>query len=299
MVQRDAVVENGKLRHANEPLPERPSDCWRRPRFVQADAEGRFQLPPESDPTAAVLITHENGVRELALADFKKAPEVKLQPWGSVEGKIYWGDVVGSNRAVSLNIYRDNYGYPGVIGQNEKTISAGDGTFAFERVLPGGAQISCSIPATPGNESEVSGFNPAPLITHVTVQTGANSVLLGGQGRTVRGRLTGRATWTDVTFHFHPTAPHVGLPGDEKMWKAWGTLQKSPVGSLFFRNDLNVNVDGTFEIQRVLPGNYQIFFHFAGEKGNIASGKFVVSPEMPGVKPEPQNIGEFRSRSGS
>jgi hypothetical protein len=296
MVQRDAVIENGKLRHADAPEPERPSDRWRWPRLVRADAQGRFQLPSESDPTAAVLIVHESGVRELALADFKQKPELAIQPWGRIEGKVQWGNIVDSNRTVTLSIHRDTYGYPGVIAQSGKTTTAGDGTFIFERVLPGAAQISCPIAATPGNQSGIGEVSLFPLITHLTVQPGTNRALLGGQGRTIRGRLVGRAEWADVTFHFHPTAPHIGLPDDDEMGKGWGALLKSPAGPLFFRKGLKVNPDGTFEIPGVLPGEYQIFFTRAGERA--AGGKFLVPPETPGVKRDPQDIGEFRSQNG-
>ena len=72
------LVYSVALRHTDKPAPERPSDRWRWPRLVQADAQGGFQLPSESDPTAAVLIVHESGVRELALADFKQKPELAL-----------------------------------------------------------------------------------------------------------------------------------------------------------------------------------------------------------------------------
>jgi hypothetical protein len=221
-----------------------------------------------------------------------------LQPWGRIEGKVQWGNIVDSNRTVSLSIHRDTYGYPGVIAQYAKTTTAGDGAFVFGRVLPGLAHISCPITATPGNESGISEVNLVPLITRLTVQPGANRALLGGQGRTVRGRLVGRAEWADVTFHFHPTAPHIGLPGDDEMGKGWGALQKSPIGPLFFRNGLKANPDGTFEIPGMLPGDYQIFFTRPGEKEHLAAGTFVVPPETPGVKPDPQEIGEFRSRNG-
>jgi hypothetical protein len=297
MVQRDAVIDNGVLWHTDKPAPERPSDRWRWPRLVKADAQGGFQLPSESDPTAAVLIVHESGARELALADFKQKPELALQPWGRIEGKVQWGNIVDSNRTVTLSIHRDTYGYPGVIAQYEKTTTAGDGTFVFGRVLPGLAQISCPPATAPGNQSGISEVNLRPLVTHLTVQPGANRALLGGQGRTIRGRLVGRADWAGFTFYFHPTAPHIGLPGDDEMWKGWGALQKSPAGPLFFRNGLKVNPDGTFEIPAVLPGDYQIFFTRAGE--HAAGGKFVVPPETPGVKPDPQEIGEFRSQNGS
>jgi hypothetical protein len=183
-----------------------------------------------------------------------------------------------------------------VIAQYEKTITAEDGTFVFGRILPGSVQLSCPIPATPGNQSGISEINLSALTTHLAAQPGANRALLGGQGRTVRGRLVGRADWAGVTFHFHPTAPHIGFPGDDEMWKGWSALQKSPAGPLFFRKGLIVNPDGTFEIPAVLPGEYQIFFTRAGERA--AGGKFVVPPETPGTKPDPQEIGEFRSQNG-
>ena len=296
MVQREAVIDHGMLRHAKDALPEKESDLWRWPRFVKADADGRFHLPPENDPTAAVLIIHESGVREMALADFKKAPDVTLQPWGRIEGHARWGETPDTSRTVSLSVHRDSYGYPGVIAQSEKTISGADGSFIFERVLPGLVQLSCPMPAMSDNKSGVSEVNFSGMTSHLTVQSGKNSALLGGQGRTVMGRLTGRESWTDVTFHFHPTAPHFGREGDTSMWTAWSAWQKSSIGRVFFRDGLKVNADGTFEIPGVLPGNYQIFFARAGEKAHLATSQFVVPAETPGTKPEPHSIGELRCR---
>ncbi len=307
MVQREAVIENGLLRRADDPLlrvvnghlrrENEASDLWRRPRFVKADADGRFVLPSENDPTAAVLIMHGSGVREMTLAEFKKLSDVTLQPWGRIEGRAQWGDVLGTNRNVSLSIQRDSYGYPGVIAQYEKTTTGVDGSFSFERVLPGLVQLSCPTPATPGNKAGITEVNLPGMTTHLTVQPGKNSTLLSGQGRTVTGRLTGREAWADVTFRFHPTAPHFGREGDSEMWAAWSALQKSPVGPVFFRDGLEVKVDGTFEVLGVLPGDYQIFFTRAGEKEHVAAGKFTVPAETAGTKSEPQSIGELRSRS--
>jgi biopolymer transport protein ExbD len=298
MVQRDAVIEGGKLRHFGEAKPAKLGDQWRRPIFVYADADGRFQLPEENEETAAVLIVHEAGVRELALSEFKRSPEVTLQPWGRLEGRVLWGDTPGSEHPVSLTIHRDTYGYPGVIAQYEKTKSAADGTFVFERVLPGQAQLSCPI-AADSNRSGVTEINLPGRLTHVTVQPGATAVVIGGEGRVVKGRLTGPASWEGVTFHFHPTAPHVGLPGDNEMWKAWNEFKTGPSGSLFFRDGLNVNADGTFEVPNVLPGDYQIFFKRAGENGYLASGKFSVDAETPGTRPEAKDIGEIKARGGT
>jgi hypothetical protein len=295
MVQRDAVMEGGALRQAGAPRPDKPSDRWRLPRTVQTDARGRFRLPAENDPTAALLILHPTGVRELPLAEFKKAPEVQLQLWGRIEGKVQWGGTVGSNGIVSLTIHRDDYGYPGVIAQYERTMSGEDGTFVLDHILPGRAQLSCPITATAGNKSGFTEISLSPLITHLSVQPGANPALLGGQGRTVQGRLVGRESWNGVIFGFHPPAPHIGFPGDDEMWKAWSAFQKSPAGPLFFREGLLVNPDGTFEIGGVLPGDYQILFSRAGERESVAAGRFVVPPETPDAKPGPLDIGEMRA----
>ena len=296
MVQCEVVLERGQIRQAEEPLPEKESDRWRRARLVQTDAEGRFQLPAENDPTAAVLIVHGAGVRELALAEFRKTPEVMLLPWGRIQGRAQWGEVAGSNRPVSLSIHRDSYGYPGVIAQYEKATTGADGSFSMERVLPGTTQFSCPFPVAGDGRSGITEVNMSGMTTHVTVQPGTNSVLLGGRGRTVLGRVVGRASWTGVTFHFHPTAPHIGFGGDEAMWSAWTAWQNSSLGPVFFRKGLKVDDKGGFEIPGVLPGNYQIFFSEPDGKRSVATGSFVVPAEQPGETPEPHAIGEFRSR---
>jgi hypothetical protein len=300
MVQRDAVIEKGKIRQADAALPEKARDQWRLPRIVKADGSGKFQLPSEYDPTAALLIIHESGVREISVADFKKNPDgriedgegwplLKLQPWGRIEGKVLWGTQPGANQSVSLSIHRDTYGYPGIIAQYEKTKANADGSFVFEKVLPGLTQLSCPISTGSGN-SGMTEVNLTGQVTHLTVQPGVNQALIGGTGRTVRGKLTGRDSWDGVTFHFHPNAPHIGFPGDDDMWKAWGEFQKSPSGPLFFRSGLKVNADGSFEIPGVLPGHYQIFFSREGEAEHVASGSFTVEPEVPGQKTEAQGL---------
>jgi len=120
--------------------------------------------------------------------------------------------------------------------------------------------------------------------------------LLGGVGRTALGRVVGRETWTGVTFHFHPTAPHIGFGGDEAMWSAWTAWQNGSLGPVFFRKGLKVDEKGAFEIPGVLPGNYQIFFSEPEGNQFVATGSFVVPAEKPGETPAPQSIGEFRSR---
>ena len=62
------------------------------------------------------------------------------------------------------------------------------------------------------------------------------------------------------------------------MWQAFGTFAKSPIGPLFIRNKLAVNADGSFTIENMLPGDYQIFFSAPEASRNIAYRRIQVEP---------------------
>lgn len=70
-------------------------DAWHRPRTVLSDAQGKFALPTEIDPTAVVLIYNQDGVKELPYAKWKESPVVELEPWGSIKGQLRWGEQEG------------------------------------------------------------------------------------------------------------------------------------------------------------------------------------------------------------
>jgi hypothetical protein len=293
MVQRDAVWEEGRLRGSDKPLPEKPGDRWRVPIFVKTEAEGRFQLPTEPDP-AALLIVHDSGVRELAYDDeFQKSPKVTLQGWGRIEGRVLWKDKPGADEPLTLSIHRDVYGYPGMVASYAKTQSDAEGRFVIDKVLPGVVQLSRPIQISP-TDPNAGAWNFDGLIQHVQVKAGdPTAVVFGGQGRKVTGKLTGRTSWENVTFHFHPDAPHIGFPGDDSAWKAFGEFQKSAMGPLFFRDKQPVNADGTFTIENMLPGHYQIFFSAPGAGQHLAYTKITVEPEVAGQEPKPQGLGEI------
>jgi hypothetical protein len=115
--------------------------------------------------------------------------------------------------------------------------------------------------------------------------------MIGGQGRTVTGKLVGLDSWKEVTFHFHPEAPHIGFPGDDEIWKAFGELKASPIGPALFRDKQPVKDDGTFEIKNMLPGDYQLFVTAPGFASHAAYVKVRVEPEVPGVAPATQDLG--------
>ncbi len=309
MVQRDAVLDGGKLRHAGEAAPAGASDAWRWPRIFTADEQGGVRLPAEEDPTAAVLVIHEAGVKEISLVELKLdgvkrsatggallvTSETTLQPWARVEGRVIWGKTPGANQAVSLTIHRDRYGYPGVIAQYERTTTDAKGNFVFEKVLPGQVQLSCPFKPE-GGKSGITEVNMTGQIAHVVLKPGVNRAVIGGKGRKVTGRLTGRDSWDGVTLSMAPSAPHIGMPGDEAMWAAYAKQREGPAGALLFQNGIPVRSDGTFEIPQVLPGHYQLFFSKKGEPVNVGYSSFTAEAETDGETQPPLALPEIKAK---
>jgi hypothetical protein len=297
LAQKDAVLEDGRLRAAGQPLPEKPSDRWRRPLVVKTDAEGRFKLPTEPD-SAALLVVHDSGVKELSYSEFQRSPEVVLNRWGRIAGRVLWKDKPGAHAEVTLSVHRDEFGYPGMIASYATTRTDKEGRFLFERALPGQTQMSLpTIVANPEAGGATQIILPTQLI-HVDVKAGdPTRVLIGGQGRMVRGQLTGRDSWKGVTLRIHPTAPHIGFPGDDAAWKAFGELRQSPIGPLLFRDKESVNADGTFEIADMLPGDYQLFVSAPDIENFAAYRQVSIEPETPDAKPAAVDLGEIKVKS--
>ena len=297
LAQKDAVLEDGRLRGADQPLPEKSGDRWRRPLVVKTDDEGRFKLPTEPAP-AAVLVLHDTGVKELSYDQFRKSPEVVLDLWGRVEGQVLWKDTPGASAQVTLSVHRDEYGYPGMIASYATTRTDKEGQFTFERALPGRTQISLPRSVDNPNARGATQIILPTQLNHVDVKPGQPTrALIGGHGRLVRGKLTGRDSWKGVTVRIHPTAPHVGFPGDDAAWKAFGELQQSPIGPLLFRDKLPVNADGSFEITDMLPGDYQLFVTAPDAENYSAYRQVSIDPEVPGAKPGAVELGEIKLKS--
>jgi hypothetical protein len=297
LAQKNAALEDGRLRGTDEPLPAEPSDRWRRPLLIKTDAEGRFKLPTEPGP-AAVLIVHDSGVKELSYNQFRKSPEVVLDRWGRVEGRVLWKDKPGAGAEVTLSAHRDEYGYSGMISSSATAQTDKEGRFTFERALPGRTQISLPMkPATP-EANGVTGIILDTQFIHAVVKAGEPTrVVIGGQGRVVRGKLTGRDSWKGVRIRIHPTAPHIGFPGDDAMWKAFGELQKGPAGRLLFRDKQPVNADGSFELADMLPGDYQLFVSVPDVPNYSAYKQVSIEPELVGAHAATLDLGEIEVKS--
>lgn len=87
-------------------------------------------------------------------------------------------------------------------------------------------------------------------------------VTVGGNGKTIRGQLTGFNSYEGLSVSLTPEPPSFrGFAGETEnpVWAGFTALRESALGPLFFRDKIEVNKDGTFQFENVIPENYQIF----------------------------------------
>ncbi|MFO0821167.1 MAG: carboxypeptidase regulatory-like domain-containing protein [Pirellulales bacterium] len=247
---RGVRLRNGQFVEDEAAPPKKLTDQWRKSVILQADAMGRYSLPTERD-SAMIFVAHQSGVAELSPADLSKSTEIRLRAWGSLAGRVVWGDKPGVDVKLSVIGSREVNGYPEACSLFVETKSDERGEFLIERLPPWLVQVSCSF----GNKSDPIQF--VFPYQHVTILEGKPTpFVLGGTGRPVTGKVVGIDNFEGVTVSMAPRAPR---PGDEDLWKGYQALRESSIGPLYFRDSIPVAKDGTFRIDRVLPSDYQLF----------------------------------------
>ncbi len=233
---------------------------------VTADAQGRLRLPPESDP-GTVIIAHPSGYAEIKPADLSAAPApvVVLRKWCRVEGRV----LAGTKPVPGQTVWIYHIGPQGVdrptFRWEAEAITDADGRFTCDRVIQGRLVIDRLFKGN-GVEGTVHG-----LATTIEVREGETThVRLGGPGRTVLGRfetprdLALPIDWSKTHARLALNAPHVGLPGDDETWKTYGAFLQTDEGKAYYRDFLRVGPDGSFRVEGVPTGDYQLIIWVAG-----------------------------------
>ncbi|QEH38422.1 hypothetical protein OJF2_70230 [Aquisphaera giovannonii] len=284
---------------AGAPPAEKPADRWQQPFTTRANAAGKFRLTTETDPAAVLVVVHESGYLEGPFAERlgtgdrpTSFAELRLRPWGRIQGRLLWGDRPGAGEPIELIVSRE-WRYPDLVGTFASARSGADGRFEFKDVPPGRVQIARLAPTADGKGLTSYQF---PLM-HLDVPPGEGpEVVLGGRGRVVAGRLTGLDSYEGVTLRAHPTAPHVGLRGDDEQWSGWMSLRNSPAGATVFRDAIAVAADGTFRIEGLVPGSYQVMTN--GGAGRPVGGKRITVEPAAGGRDAPGDLVEIRVTRG-
>jgi hypothetical protein len=154
--------------------------------IVKTGDDGRFSLPPESEPFW-VLALHDAGTAEISEEQLKASSDITLQKWGAIEGRLMIGAKPGASRPIAAHMYRSSHPTAIEIHFDHEVTADRDGRFKFMRVPPGDLQVSRTISGPVGPGTTMSMPTHTTLAHVVPGQTA--QVTIGGTGRPVIGRI--------------------------------------------------------------------------------------------------------------
>lgn len=251
---------------------------------VLTDKEGRFEFQPRLE-SGRVVALDSTGVADKSASEVQTSHRLQLQAWGRVEGVFRVGDGWKKNQWVRLMSASDNYGSteePGSgIDLGIRTTPDAQGHFVFDHVPPGGRRVFLEYKFNDYRNG------PVPLShgTFVSVEPGKTAtVTLGGGGRRVVGKvrvLGGDPESVDWLADVHqltaqpapppgyPSFPALQNPTPDEMANAQRRFEQkvqaffsTPAGKQFREAQrtycLVFDTNGTFYIDNVLPGKYQL-----------------------------------------
>jgi hypothetical protein len=280
---------------------------------VETEADGEFWLPlPEGEWRLAV--SHPDGYGEYTADDYLKSTDLKLVPWGRIEGVFRIGTGPASNREVCIRTYVTRWGAdkPAAAYHRYSTKTDAQGKFVFDRVAPGGGVVSALVRLSLYSQSTSGGVwcDVAPGET--------STVEMGGMGRPVVGKLVlPEAAPAEVdlalthgSIHRAPSAPRLDQPEDAPQWQKGAAYRATKMqmvrgGSLAVR----VAADGTFRVEDVPAGDHVLHLSIAtpipghndmaGKTVGAVFREFTVPEMKDGRSDEPLDLGKLPVSLGS
>jgi RNA polymerase sigma factor (sigma-70 family) len=271
-------------------------------RVVKTGGDGRFAFPPD-EPPYTVVILHDRGFAEHSVKSAGDAApaELKVQPWGRIEGMLQIGRRPGIDETLHLNYEKQ--------GDSDKTVpwwsgqakTDGAGRFVFERVIPGAITVSRQILLKQSASSQTFSYShtqSAQVAPGTTVR-----LTMGGKGRPVVGKVTappGFAGPIDWTYSRNNLIPKVTAV--QKLLQLGGRQQTGPPGTGY---TIKLEADGSFRVEDVEAGTYDLlvvvnepprnpFGVGIGHDVIATARREVVVPSMPGGRSdEPLDLGSI------
>jgi protocatechuate 3,4-dioxygenase beta subunit len=233
--------------------------------IVRTDEAGNFSLPPAPSPQGVIAV-HEEGFAFVSMADLTATGRVGLQPWGRIEGSLTLDSQPAANETIVA--FKQDCGYDsmgrrfGLVTFRGETKTDAAGKFSFEKVPPG----ECSI----FRQQRSARDRFTSHGTSVMVKAGeASQATLGGAGRPVVGKAalpgaSGPVDWQGVRVSIsqklsddpgpfprrHEFASNEEFIDAVKRWEDANRARQT-FGAF-------CESDGSFRLQDIPPGTYQI-----------------------------------------
>jgi RNA polymerase sigma factor (sigma-70 family) len=292
---------------------------------VETDAQGRFKLQGQAG-VKKILVFNAAGFASVSPDQLAASPAVLLLPWGRVAGVLKIGSQPGSNQTIGLTLsempYDDWCGYSLFL----QTRTDAEGRFSFEGVPPGDFQVSHRLNYRDGQPGPI----PDSQQTSIHVRAGETTqVTLGGTGWKVIGKLKPNGggwliDWKlDVQWlRSKPAGPELPKRTDfassadflaaQQQWvedqhSFWASAAGQEARQHQRRYVLDFATDGSFKIDDVIPGTYELSIRVSDPKAPVPGTpagslyktlnsltKEIVIPEIPaGADGTPYDLGEL------
>jgi RNA polymerase sigma factor (sigma-70 family) len=236
---------------------------------VTAD-DGTYAFNKPAGPFEVVILA-PGGYAQISSETLEKSTDIRVVPWGRVEGRVLAGTTPLANVAIYAFETAAPYGRETVRRQTQ-TRTDSDGRFVFPRVAPGEIRLAQQDPATERFYRWTYSVADAGKTTMITI---------GGTGRAVVGRFANPSTtqpllWDFKSKKFNPSTSFRQTDGpafrrpehqSNETLEEWRAVEeafgRTPEGAEINRLvvggwQFRVNPDGSFRIDDVPAGEYAL-----------------------------------------
>jgi hypothetical protein len=203
------------------------------------DEHGRYAFAKTPDLYLVVAVAREVGYGEVLASKEQPATDVKLSPWGRIEGLVMMGDKPAVGMKLDLDQARWDLGH---FGERNKATTDAEGCFVIDHAMPG--TVSVCRPVVRFSRYDSGFASLMAWLDPITVQAGTTTrCTLDAQVLRVRGRVVlpeglaaGDANVLAILWNLDappmPTRPEELLMPDAAALRAW---RLSDAGRQYYR----------------------------------------------------------------
>ncbi len=272
--------------------------------YARTGADGRFSLPPP-DGLYRIVALHDSGYAEVTDRQWAERRALVVAPWGRIEGTLRAGGKPLAHETVIAD-FDDEPGDPFALRvDHESRVQTDDnGHFVITKVGPGEARVYWQRREVVARKAPSRYYQPV-FVNVIPGQT-VRVDLADEGGRPLVGRvvLPGAAGEPLVLMrgnaYLLPKVPEVPFPpdlagADRREWLSrWRLTEAASVyrhRQRGFAQSLNVKEDGSFRVDEVQAGTYELHIRVAGHVELIRQ---VVVPDTAANRaPQPVDLGSM------